>query len=183
MAKTKLFKMNHAYRIFLLLVSVCLFGNVRSAAMNDENSKPDVMDIKYFMVWDNAGGCVSFPISEHPRVIPDVVEATVKCVTDKEVISFSIYDVHKYTLEADESGKTFIEKVSDDKGKFNRNANTLYFNNFKPGTKVAVYTIDGTLISSYKIDDNGCLSFSVDNLGKGIYLINTSNVTYKIIKK
>lgn len=143
----------------------------------------DTEVVKYLSVWDNNGGSVSFPLSERPRIVTDVENAVIRCITGKEEVTFAMADVHKYTLEVNEGAPSGIEDIENGDGSFSRNPGSLEFENYEPGMKVSVYLVNGVMTGSYTTDNDGRLSIPTESWGTGIYLIKTDSVTYKIIKK
>lgn len=139
--------------------------------------------VKYFIVWDNEGGFVSFPLEERPRIISDYQKQEIKCITSKQEVIFEMNEVHKYTLHADPDELMSIENVTEPEGSFHRDLNSFGFENFKPGSRVSVYTVNGMLMHSYNIDNDGKLTISTAGWGAGVYLIKTESVTYKVVRK
>lgn len=153
--------------------------NISSVYFADENKEM----AKFLLVWDKQGGTVAFPLKERPRIVTDVELGVIRCITTKEEVSFSISDVHKYTLDANSVDSSIDELLSDEEGGFHRTNNTLEFENFPSDMNVSVYNIEGLLIKSYTTDNTGSLSISMEGWTTGVYLIKAGSVTYKIAKR
>ena len=151
--------------------------------LTDTSADDKTEAVKFLLVWDNNGGFVTFPLEERPRIVSDYEMQTVKCITSKQEVSFSMGEVHKYTLHANPDDLLSVEKVTDPEGSFHRDVNSFGFENFEPGSRVSVYTINGMMLDSYEIDNDGRLTISTTGWGAGVYLIKTESVTYKVIKK
>lgn len=146
-----------------------------------EDDKAEVA--KYLLVWDNQGGTIAFPLEERPRIVTDVKNQMIKFVTTKQVLALLMNEVHKYTLSATSGEDTAIDDAVSDEGSFGRNNNELIFQNFKTGSVVSVYTVNGMMIQSERVDADGRLTISMEGWNAGIYIIKTESATYKIIKK
>lgn len=151
---------------------------VQNNQRTDENKEV----VKFLMVWDNEGSFVSFPLQERPRIVTDVRNNEIVCITSKQEVSFSLDEVHKYTLETD-SESASVENITSDNSSFSKEANSLGFENFKPGSHVYVYTLDGMVVGSYNINEEGSLTISMEGWNTGVYIIKTDSVTYKVVKK
>lgn len=183
MKTKKLFKINHSYRIFLLILTAFLFTNASASVNKIMSSEGDEEVARYLLIWDKEGGCVSFALEEHPRVTVDVADGLVNCVTTKQEIAFPIKDVHKYTLDANEGPSSGIADISEEEGQLRNHEGSLFFYNYKPGTSVGIYNLNGVVVSINNINNDGTLSISTQNLNAGIYLIKAGKITYKFTKR
>lgn len=168
---------------------LCLAGTAVAAGMpDDENTtypceqKGKTEVVKYLLVWDKEGGFVSFPLEERPRIIADVANSKIRCITSKQEVEFPMADVHKYTLDADPEHAD-VEEITPEEGTFRKDEYSLLFENYKPGTPVSVYLINGMAVTSDEIDADGRLSVSMLNWETGVYLVKVGSITYKIIRK
>ena len=169
--------------VFAGLLSIPTSATTYEQGMQSEQRSDDNKEmVKYLMVWNNEGSFVSFPLQERPRIVTDVKNNEVRCTTSKQDVSFSLQEVHKYTLEVD-SESAGVDNVTADNSSFSRDANSLGFDNFKPGSSVYIYTIDGMVIGSYNINAEGSLTISMNGWGAGVYIIKTSCASYKVVKK
>lgn len=179
----KRLKKNLAYGMLMFVLSVCFCNGSYASSSRDMQYAGDNEVPKYFIVWDNNGGTVSFALQERPCVTVDIENATVRCTTTKEEVNFLMDDVHKYTLDANPGEDTAVDEISSDEGEFGSSDHSFYFRNYTPGTRVNIYTMNGMLFKSYEIAGDGTLAVNAAYWGEGVYLINVGKVTYKIIKK
>lgn len=184
-------KLNH-YLKFLIVISILLLSKGAYAYTSVTNSEglsscygmqADKETVKYLLVWDKDGGCVSFPLEERPRIVTDPQLLLVTCTTQKQEITFSLNDVHKYTLDANDQHDASVEEVDENASGFHRNAGSIELYGFKPETRVSVYTVDGVLVCQNIINSDGCITLYTYNWSNGIYLIKIGNTTYKVTKK
>ena len=60
---------------------------------------------------------------------------------------------------------------------------TINISGAKAETTLRVYASDGRMLEAYKTDKEGSLSFSIEDLPDGTYVINSEEITFKILKK
>jgi len=60
---------------------------------------------------------------------------------------------------------------------------TINISGAKAETALRVYASDGRMLEAYKTDKEGSLSFSIEDLPDGTYVINSEEITFKILKK
>lgn len=53
----------------------------------------------------------------------------------------------------------------------------------KPKTAVSIIDCDGKTMNTFQTDANGSITFSIDKLPQGVYIIKADNLTCKILKK
>jgi uncharacterized protein YfaS (alpha-2-macroglobulin family) len=53
----------------------------------------------------------------------------------------------------------------------------------KADITVKVISPDGKTLGTYKTDSNGSVTFSIADLPQGLYIINSENLTCRILKK
>ena len=63
------------------------------------------------------------------------------------------------------------------------NGYTINISGAKAETALRVYASDGRMLEAYKTDKEGSLSFSIEDLPDGTYVINSEEITFKIQKK
>lgn len=144
---------------------------------------PAAEEIRYLVIWNQDNSYTAFALEEHPTITYDTANGTMKCVTSGQEISFSLADVHKYTLEVTADPINSIGQTAAEAGSFVYTPRGISFCGFAPSGAVAVYSTDGCLIANYRIRADGTLSVSTGDWSAGIYLIKTTTATYKIIKK
>lgn len=141
-------------------------------------------DIKYIMLWNKDGSTTAIPLEEHPVFTYDTEQGVITCKTSKREVTFSLYDIVKYTLEMEEKSGTRIRTIRSDKqGNIQFSPNRLSFDDFHTNTAISVYTVNGTLVESQRTDSQGSAVLSIDSWTKGIYIVKAGSITYKIMKK
>ena len=140
-------------------------------------------EMKYIIVWDKDGGCISFPLEENPCFKYNFTDSLVSCITTSNTIDLPLKDVCKYTLDTQPVTPTSIEEAADNDGKMSYKADRIYLSNFKAYTVAGVYTADGAVVANYKADAEGNLTIPMDNWISGVYIVKVNNVSYKILKK
>ena len=60
---------------------------------------------------------------------------------------------------------------------------TVSINGAKAGITVTVIGSDSKTVGTYKTDSNGSITFSIADLPQGLYIINSENLTCKVLKK
>ena len=178
MKTQRTFKISQVCKLVLIMLGAFLaFPSVTNA------QTAETEEMKYIIVWDNEGGCISFPLEEKPVFKYNMDESTVSCITTSNTIDLPINDVCKYTLDTKPAPPSSIENETTGEGGMSYASDIIYLSNFKAHTTAYVYTAYGSLIGSYKADAEGNLSISMGNWTSGIYIVKVNNVSYKICKK
>ena len=147
------------------------------------SQEPDNAEMKYVVVWDNEGGCISFPLEEKPRFDYDLPSSLVNCITTKQKISIPFREIHKYTLDVNPGIPSSVDNAFNEQGEIKRIAGLINLRNFKPGTEVFVCTVDGVVTARYNTDAAGSLDIDTGKWQQGLYIINVNKVLYKVYKK
>lgn len=137
----------------------------------------------YLVIWNKDNSRTAFALAEHPKITYDTALGTMTCVTTGQEVTFSLENVHKYTFESSSDPGNSLGKLSGATGSFEYAAGALSFTGFTPGSTVAVYTADGSMMASFRIGADGTLCITTGDWPRGIYFIKTLTATYKIIKK
>lgn len=155
-------------RNLLSLLLLCFVTTIASAA----NSP------KYFAVWLKNGQRVDMLLTETPRVTCGTDAFTFK--SGSTTFEYPVADVKEFTLE--EKGTTAVNNVRKSKGNGTivRDGNRMRLSGFAPNETVQIFKPSGEQVATYVTDSDGTLEFSIDNLGRGIYIVNTANTTIKI---
>lgn len=138
-------------------------------------------------LWLHDGSCFAYPFSEHPIIQADKKVTFVK--TQKESIEYNTADVRKYTLSKVEpvvgeySEITSIENLQVNAPRLRIEQDCIVLSQCGPDMPIGVYFVSGQLIGTYRTDSNGYLAIPISNLSKGIYIIKSRSITYKIARK
>ncbi len=132
------------------------------------------------LVWTKSGEKVSYLLSDRPVVSYSGDDLLL--TTTEVSVAYPLGDLHKFTF--DESSTTGIgDAIEDVSSSMEYRDNTLFFTSLNSGSMVWIYSTSGHLMDSGKADANGALTFSVSTYEKGMYILKTETLTYKIIKQ
>ena len=163
---------------------------ITATASNGVSISCDVEVIKpvYFLnLWLYDGSCFIYPFSEHPIIQSEKNTTIVK--TEIETVEYNTLDVCKYTLSKVESVvDEYHETVSTEKMLMNNprfclKQDYIILSQCAADMLVELYSANGGLIGMYKTDLSGYLAIPTYSLAKGIYVIKSKSVTYKIVKR
>lgn len=136
-------------------------------------------DMYQFVVWTHLGEQIGYSLEEQPKVTQEPESIIVS--TLKTRVEYSLDDVRKFTLNRiDDSG---IEEVKQLIPTMKFNSNTLTFIDCIPGSEIKVMSVNGIILCSSQVDNGGNVQIDISALSSGMYLVVTSNITYKIIKR
>lgn len=139
-------------------------------------------DISYLYIWNIDGTNTTIALDEQPQIISDIEKEEVYCITSKQLFSFPLKYIHKYTLGIKPKA-TATNPIKELGESLHMKSNLLYFNNLTPYSLIRVFTINGIMKEEYQINKNGSIIIDINKWNKGIYIIKTKSTNYKIIKK
>jgi hypothetical protein len=122
----------------------------------------------------------SFGLEDKPVITYTETDLVLK--TTKTELQYPLASLAKFTFtDIDDA----VIPIKDD-----GNSAQLQLDNYvvcitgaKAGISVTVIGSDGKTVDTYKTDDDGSITFSIADLPQGLYIINTENLTCKILKK
>lgn len=161
-----------------LLLSALLFAGLPVMADGDSDS-----ELTYYlrMVGTN-GSEVTVPFSEKPE-IRYINEALV--LMSEEINMEYPNGTLEYFDITTERAQSGLYSVFEDN--FSAHGmitdKSIIFTGGIPGDRLTVVAIDGTVLLSARLDEDGNASIPFMQEKKGIYVINSGNTTFKIIKK
>lgn len=120
------------------------------------------------------GAKVFFPLAEKP--VATFEGDGVQLHTDKVDISYRHAEILAFTFGTDEAG---LEHIASNKADFDIEENAITATDVKPGTRLAVYDANGTLVAETQADTQGCARLETSQLRRGTYIINLGNTAYK----
>ena len=98
-----------------------------------------------------------------------------------EVDTYDLSNIRKITyLYDDGSG---INDIVAEKAVMKFTGEDIVFTALKKGTDISVYAVNGMLMMKKNVADNGDCTLSLSGLSQGVYVINVSGQTFKIVKK
>jgi len=165
-------------------------GTTRITGSIDGTSLTDYCDVtvkaipNVLTIWFANGQRSDIKLSEHINVTFEADKFAVKSATVD--VEYDAINVLKFTLENDGLEDTGIKTAETDKsanGIMNFDGNAIRLSGFTPGSIVQLFTVDGQYVDSYRIGQDGSLIISLDGLKRGVHIVKTESITYKIIKK
>lgn len=135
-------------------------------------------------IWFVNGQRTDIQLSEHINMIHQGAKFVVKSATVD--VEYDDIDVSKFSLESDGSNDTGVKPIrlnDSARGMMSYDGNAIFLSGFPPNSAVQLFTVKGQASGTYRIGQNGSLTIPVDGLPRGIHLVKTESITYKIIKK
>lgn len=133
----------------------------------------------YLVAWFADGSTSSFLFAERPVVRVDGDVLTV--VSAEAELEYTMAELHKFTIENEPPSGGVEAAVAA--GEVRVTGDEVIFGHCKPGDAVSAWGANGVLCRSSRIDTEGCGSLSIAGLAPGIYIIKTSTITYKLLKR
>lgn len=163
-----------------VLIAVLLNGSFAlHASCQVAESEPEF----YFVLWLEGGGVVAYPLDKHPQVTYN--NGQLKITTDVEEVYIEPDQVNKFTINDSEPNDdlsgvegNYILSPKLEKGK-----DSMLFVNCRADMDVFVYKLGGELVKYAKTDSDGSLYLSLKELGSGVYIVKSEEITCKILKK
>ena len=127
------------------------------------------------------GKSFSYAFNEKPVV---TFSANSLILTTAQVkVEYPISNIKKISFSDTQSDpETVVEAVNADP-ELEFDNYTVNISGAKAGTLISLIGPDGKILNSYKTDSEGNVSFSIDELPDGLYIIASDNLTCKILKK
>jgi len=134
-------------------------------------------------VWFATGQRTDIRLDDNINMVVEADKFIVKSNTVD--VEYDALNVRKFSLESDGSEETGIKtvKTSDTAGAMNYDGNAIRLSGFSPNSSVQIYAVSGQTDGNYRIGQDGSLTIPVDGLTRGIHIVKTESITYKIIKK
>ncbi len=132
-----------------------------------------------FIVWTKSGEQIDFPVSKKPKVTHSDNDFIIS--TPTTIVEYSKSDIKKFTLEIKSPGG--IENVKSTTSNISQQDNTLILSGFPVGSTVNIFNINGQLLTAGTISDKERFTIDLSILNRGIYIVSTESITYKIIRQ
>jgi uncharacterized protein YbaP (TraB family) len=129
-------------------------------------------------IFQNDGSEATIMLADEPKVMMN--DQTLSVVTAQQTLQFSLDKLTRFVF-TDGSDQSGINANSLKQYSFI--SNVMILSSLKVGSKVNVYTVDGSIVDTHEVGSDGTATVSLQNFKNGIYLIKTLNGTYKLIKK
>lgn len=137
---------------------------------------------KYYslLVWSGALEKTEFYLNEHPVIIPN--DGKIVIETKETIVEFEEDSISKFLLSENENSVSMVNEISS-KAEIRQFDDVLQFSSYEAESPVFVYSINGKLLNQSKTDIDGNLQISLGGYPKGVYVVRTKSITYKIIKR
>ena len=133
------------------------------------------------VIWTTTGERISHLLNEKPVIIDKADQFIINTI--KSQVEYPKNLIHKFTLEPEAEASITLNCKSPEI-LMDFRSNTILLQNCEKEADVNIYTLSGILlVHSAKTDENGDVSISMSNYSKGVYIISTSVITYKIMIK
>ena len=125
-----------------------------------------------------SGDEVTILLSERPLVTFNNNDLVITTHMDEvsypsaDVLKLTYVNVNPTNINGIERSGTLYSLIGDE----------LKIANAVPGSRVFVYTVDGTLLTSSTTDTQGCSTLPIAGMSGSVYVVKTSSVTFKIRK-
>ena len=122
----------------------------------------------------------SFGFADKPVITYTENDLVLK--TTKTEVQYPLSSLSKITFTETETG---VDAILDDiqSPVLTLDDYVINITGAKAGVSVSVIGSDGKAIGTYKTDQDGGVTFSIADLPQGIYIINSENLTFKVLKK
>lgn len=154
-------------KISLLSLALCIFP----AIIAQTTSKAVVLEMK-------DGSNVAFLYEELPLMKFTGSDIVIKTISHES--SYPQNAVQRYRFSEINAGVNDVVKGSD--GQVTLAENDILVRGLEPDTKVTLFAIDGKVLSSGKADNSGKCAINLSSFPAGVFLLNYSNHSVKIVK-
>jgi len=131
----------------------------------------------YLTITAKDGTTTSFALANKPKIT--FSNGNLVIVSNASTFSLSLAQVLKYGFSSDLTG--INETLMHNEPVIENGA--IIFNGLTPGTKVAIYMSDGRLVVEKKADSHGYVGFNFSTLPKGLIIIQTEKLSWKIVNQ
>lgn len=122
----------------------------------------------------------SFGFEDKPVITYTETDLVLK--TTNTEVQYPLASLAKFTFTDVEDAVISI-KDDGNAAQFDLDNYTVSITGAKAGANVTVIGSDGKTVGTYKTDSDGCVTFSIADLPQGLYIINSENLTCKVLKK
>lgn len=125
----------------------------------------------------SSGKEVLFSLEERPVVTFEGEEFVF--TTQNNEIRYESSNILKFSYKYVDFSSA-VSKTNDAQTSILYKHNTLYISGNEPKSKVSVYSLNGTLVSSIMTDANGSATIQLPHKSKNVYVVKTSISNFKI---
>jgi len=132
-------------------------------------------NVRYLVLTQHDGSVSSFALNESPVIKTTGNQLTI--TTSQEKITVAMTEVKNYSFSVE--APSSLEQIGSDRVQHFA-AGEASFSQLQAGSNVLVLSADGKVICDIKASDTGTAHINLNQLGKGIFIIRTSNGSYTI---
>ena len=130
-----------------------------------------------FVVWTKSGEQINFPLSKKPKLTHNDNNFIV--TTPTTTVEYPKADINKFTLLIPDG----VDNIENSNANLFQQNNSLILSGFKLGSIVKIFNINGQLLIAETINNEDTYIIDLSPLNKGIYIVSTESITYKIIRQ
>lgn len=130
------------------------------------------------VVETKSGEKVTFYYEAQPEIT--FADANVEIKSSEQSVVYAMNDVAQIKFDDTIAG---IDDVSKNETRFTFSGTQLIIEGLAPQSKIAVFATDGKMWKEGTADANGKVTMAMGELTRGVYVIKTNKVSYKIVKK
>jgi len=143
-------------------------------------AKADAQSTVKGVVIETAGGQrTEYSLTDTPKLTYD--GTTVTLTTTKVSVYFTASFIEKVMLT--DISSTGIDEVENGRSDILLSNDEVRMSGLADGESVALYNVNGTLLSTWKATCTGELIISLSDLQQGVYIIKAKHQSFKVIRK
>lgn len=139
----------------------------------------------HLFVWLEDGRYDAYAFDEKPNITYEDGELVIASYTG--TCRYANEQVRKITLSDNDTPKvsnTIIRpSVAQQANRMSRQGDDVLMQGLRPGDRLYIYSSDGILWKVLTASESGSLTFRLSEFAAGMYILKTTTITYKIIKK
>lgn len=129
------------------------------------------------VVMQKSGGSVYYSFDDNPKVMFSGDNMVIS--TSKTVVEYPIANLFSFSFDDMANG---ILDINSDCANVKLTDNMIVVTGLADNDVVSLYDVKGAKVASSK-SVGGVVSLSIGNLPKGVYVVKSKNVSYKIVRK
>lgn len=161
--------MKHLQSILMVLVLLG-FGTAKADAQST---------VKGVVIETAGGQRTEYSLTDTPKLTYD--GTTVTLTTTKVSVYFTASFIEKVMLT--DISSTGIDEVENGRSDILLSNDEVRMSGLADGESVALYNVNGTLLSTWKATCTGELTISLSDLQQGVYIIKAKHQSFKVIRK
>ena len=141
----------------------------------------ELTEVQYLVLTQTDGTVSKFALSDSPLMTYQGSDVLVACGEHTFQTNMEGIATCTFSTETVPTGISETSRPSSD-GQPLFSFGTASFEGMQPGSRIAVYTLDGKAVASTVADGEGRANVSLAGLQRGVYILRTPGKSYKISK-